>query len=57
MGLNHLPRLPDAMRLRSMHRARVTPVLGDHQARMLLAAPPDDALQCRRDRATLATLL
>jgi site-specific recombinase XerD len=44
-------------RPRSMNRAGVTPALGDHQARMLLAAPPEGTLKGQRDRAILATLL
>ena len=34
-----------------------TPALGDHQARQLLAAPADDSLRGKRDRAILSTLL
>src|SRR6266545_7621035 len=34
-----------------------TPALGDHQARKLLAAPDDESLKGKRDRAILATLL
>ena len=34
-----------------------TPTLGDHQARELLAAPLDDTLRSKRDRAILSTLL
>jgi site-specific recombinase XerC len=34
-----------------------TPALGDHQARKLLDAPPDDSLKSKRDRAMLSTLL
>ena len=34
-----------------------TPALGDHQARQLLAAPADDSLRGKRDRALLSTLL
>ena len=34
-----------------------TPALGDHQARALLAAPADDTLRSKRDRAILSTLL
>ena len=34
-----------------------TPALGDHQARELLAAPANDALKAKRDRAILSTLL
>jgi site-specific recombinase XerD len=34
-----------------------TPALGDHQARELLAAPLDDSLRRKRDRAILSTLL
>ena len=34
-----------------------TPALGDHQARKLLAAPPDDTIKSKRDRAILSTLL
>jgi integrase/recombinase XerD len=34
-----------------------TPALGDHQARELLAAPLDDSIRARRDRAILSTLL
>src|SRR5271157_142342 len=34
-----------------------TPALGDHQARKLLDAPPDDTIKSRRDRAILSTLL
>ena len=40
-----------------MNREGVTPALGDHQARMLLEAPPAETLKGRRDRAILATLL
>jgi integrase/recombinase XerD len=34
-----------------------TPAIGDHQARELLAAPQDDTLKSKRDRAILSTLL
>ncbi|MGG5812223.1 tyrosine-type recombinase/integrase [Falsiroseomonas sp. CW058] len=34
-----------------------TPALGDHQARALLAAPADDGIRGKRDRAILSTLL
>ena len=34
-----------------------TPALGNHQARQLLAAPKDDSLRDKRDRAILSTLL
>ncbi len=34
-----------------------TPALGDHQARELLAAPRDDSIKSKRDRAILSTLL
>jgi len=34
-----------------------TPAIGDHQARMLLAAPDSSTLKGMRDRAVLATLL
>jgi integrase/recombinase XerD len=34
-----------------------TPALGDHQARKLLAAPQDDTIRSKRDRAILSTLL
>lgn len=34
-----------------------TPALGDHQARKLLDAPPDDTVRSKRDRAILSTLL
>jgi integrase/recombinase XerD len=34
-----------------------TPALGDHQARDLLAAPAEDRLKDKRDRAILSTLL
>ena len=44
-------------RPRSMNREGVTPALGDHQARMLLEAPPEKTRKGKRDRATLATLL
>jgi site-specific recombinase XerD len=44
-------------RPRSMNRDGVTPALGDHQARMLLEAPPEGTLKGKRDRAILATLL
>ena len=44
-------------RPRSMNREGVTPALGDHQARLLLAAPPEGTLKGKRDRAILATLL
>jgi integrase/recombinase XerD len=44
-------------RPRSMNQEGVTPALGDHQARMLLEAPPATMLKGKRDRAILATLL
>jgi site-specific recombinase XerD len=44
-------------RPRSLNRERVTPALGDHQARMLLEAPPETTLKGKRDRAILGTLL
>jgi site-specific recombinase XerD len=44
-------------RPRSMNRAGVTPALGDHQARMLLEAPPAHTLKGQHDWAILATLL
>ncbi len=44
-------------RPRSMNRDGVTPALGNHQARLLLEAPPADTLKGKRDRAILATLL
>lgn len=44
-------------RPRSMNREGVTPALGDHQARLLLQAPPEDTIKGLRDRAILATLL
>jgi site-specific recombinase XerD len=34
-----------------------TPAIGDHQARKLLAAPRDDTIKSKRDRAILSTLL
>src|ERR1700733_2056026 len=34
-----------------------TPAIADHQARKLLAAPDDESLKGKRDRAILATLL
>jgi integrase/recombinase XerD len=34
-----------------------TPVLGDHQARELVAAPQADTIKSKRDRAILSTLL
>jgi integrase/recombinase XerD len=34
-----------------------TPVIGDHQARELLAAPQEDTIKSKRDRAILSTLL
>ena len=34
-----------------------TPAIGDHQARDLLAAPGEDTVKSRRDRAILSTLL
>jgi integrase/recombinase XerD len=40
-----------------MNRERVTPALGDRQARAFLEAPPADTLKGQRDRAILATLL
>lgn len=44
-------------RPRSMNRAGVTPALGDHQARLVLEAPPKGTLKGQRDRAILAALL
>jgi integrase/recombinase XerD len=49
--------VPGVKRPRSMNRNGVTPALGDHQARMLLEAPPAETLKGKRDRAILATLL
>jgi integrase/recombinase XerD len=40
-------------RPRSMNRDGVTPALGDHQARMLLEAPPEGTLKGKRDRVVL----
>ena len=34
-----------------------TPAIGDHQARALLAAPSDDSIKSKRDRAILSVLL
>ena len=34
-----------------------TPAIGDHQARELLAAPDEDTIKSKRDRAILSTLL
>ena len=34
-----------------------TPAIGDHQARDLLAAPGEDTIKSKRDRAILSTLL
>ena len=34
-----------------------TPAIGDHQARKLLDAPPDDTIKSKRDRAILSMLL
>src|SRR5271155_2195692 len=34
-----------------------TPAIGDHQARDLLAAPDEDTIKSKRDRAVLSTLL
>jgi len=42
-------------RPRSMNREGVTPALSDHQAWMLLKAPPAGSLKGQRDRAILAT--
>jgi hypothetical protein len=33
-----------------------TPAIGDHQARELLAAPGDETIKKKRDRAILSTL-
>src|SRR5215831_11574594 len=44
-------------RPRSMNREGVTPALGDHQARLLLEAPPEKTRKGKRDRTILATLL
>jgi site-specific recombinase XerD len=44
-------------RPRSMNREGVTPALSDHQAWMLLKAPPATTRKGKRDRAILATLL
>src|SRR5262249_15725968 len=44
-------------RPRSMNREGVTPALSDHQAWMLLKAPPTTTLKGKRDQAILATLL
>ena len=44
-------------RPKSMNRKGVTPALGDHQARALLAAPSLGSLKGVRDRAILAVLL
>ena len=34
-----------------------TPAIGDHQARELLAAPQEETIKSKRDRAILSTLL
>ena len=52
----HNPML-EVMRPRLMNCEGVTPALGDHQARMLLQAPPTDTLKGKRDRAILVILL
>ena len=44
-------------RPRTESGAGKTPAIGDHQARKLLAAPPDDTIKSKRDRAILSTLL
>jgi len=44
-------------RPRSMNREEVTPALSDHQAWMLLKAPPATTRKGQRDQAILATLL
>jgi len=44
-------------RPRSMNREGVTPALSDHQAWMLLKAPPANTLKGKRDQAILAILL
>src|SRR5207245_4299147 len=44
-------------RPRSMNREGVTPALSDHQAWMLLKAPPATTLKGKRDQAILAILL
>jgi integrase/recombinase XerD len=44
-------------RPRSQSGEGLTPALGDHQARALLAAPDADTLKSKRDRAILSTLL
>jgi integrase/recombinase XerD len=44
-------------RPRSMNREGVTPALSDHQAWMLLKAPPTTTLKGKRDQAILAILL
>jgi integrase/recombinase XerD len=44
-------------RPRAESGAGKTPALGDHQARELLDAPPDDSIKSKRDRAILSTLL
>jgi hypothetical protein len=43
-------------RPRSMNREGVTPALGDHQARMLLQAPPAETLKGKRDRGFFSTI-
>jgi len=43
-------------RPRSMNREAVTPALSDHQAWMLLKAPPANTLEGKRDQAILAIL-
>jgi integrase/recombinase XerD len=44
-------------RPRTESGAGKTPAIGDHQARELLAAPDEDTIKSKRDRAILSTLL
>jgi integrase/recombinase XerD len=52
-----IPATKGVKRPRSESGEGKTPALGDHQARELLAAPCEDTLKDKRDRAILSTLL
>ena len=52
-----ITRYLEVKRPRLMSREGITPALGDHQARMLLAALPEGTLKGKRDWAILATLV
>ncbi|MCP4287132.1 MAG: tyrosine-type recombinase/integrase [Gammaproteobacteria bacterium] len=55
-ALTHNP-VDGVKRPKANNNEGLTPAISDEQARALMAAPPEDTLKGKRDRAILATLL